>query len=73
MRNWIRGAVLAMALVCSATPALATPPLAAGYGEGFVEYWKKTFQKQDSIVMYTVGFGAVLILVLLSSGKWGKK
>ena len=69
MRSWITTALCSLFLLFVFAPTA----FAESYGEGFANYWKKSFAKQDTVVMSVVGFGVLLILVLLSSGKWGKK
>ncbi len=68
MRSWWTTALFSLMLLM----ANASPVQAESYGDGFVNYWKKSFAKQDGIVLGTLGFGTLCILVLLSSGNWGK-
>jgi hypothetical protein len=69
VRSWITTAFFSLFLLLLCAPTA----YAESYGEGFANYWKKALAKQDTVVMSVLGFGVLLILVLLSSGKWGKK
>jgi hypothetical protein len=68
VRSWITTALCSLFLLLVSAPMA----YAESYSEGFVNYWKKSFAKQDTVVMSVVGFGVLCILVLLSSGKWSK-
>ena len=69
MRSWLTTALCGVFLLLMSAPYAQ----AESYGDGFVNYWKKSIGKQDGVVMFVLGFGVLCILVLLSSGKWGKK
>ena len=68
MRTWLTTALCSLFLLVASAPYAQ----AESYSDGFVNYWKKSFGKQDTVVMTVLGFGALCIIVLLSSGKWGK-
>jgi hypothetical protein len=68
VRSRLTTALCSLVLLC----ATASFAHAESYGEGFANYWKKAFGKQDTMVLGVLGFGALCILVLLSSGKWSK-
>jgi len=67
--------ILALLLLAAfAVPAFAGDlalqlPVASGYGDGFVEYWKGTFKKQNNIVLFILLFGAFCITILVYSVK----
>jgi len=61
-----------MLLVASpASAAESSALLGSGYWAGFVDFWTGQFKKQDSIVMFTLGIGAVAIFII-TRGKWRK-
>lgn len=43
----------------------------SGYWSGFVDFWTGQFKKQDSIVMFVLGMGALSIFII-TRGKWRK-
>jgi hypothetical protein len=64
----------ALAVPLAAGPALAgadPAPLVAGYWAEFLDHWATVFQRQNGIVMGTIGFGA-LCLFIITRGKWKK-
>jgi hypothetical protein len=56
-------------------PALAGEPGGAAvfgdYWQGFKDYWKALFQKQNGVVMGVLGVGAVALFII-TRGKWKK-
>jgi hypothetical protein len=70
-------AVLAtLAVLLSPAPASAadgTPALFAfsAYWDGFVEFWGGMLKKQNGIVMFALGVGAVSLFII-TRGKWQK-
>lgn len=79
-RPSVRLAALAAlaALAVAASPAAAadaSPALFAGafggYWQGFVEFWTGMLKKQNGIVMFALGVGAVSLFII-TRGKWRK-
>jgi hypothetical protein len=48
-----------------------TPAVFGDYWNGFKEYWKAMFQKQNGVVMGVLGVGAVALFII-TRGKWKK-
>ncbi len=48
------------------------PLFAESYSQGFMNYWAKSFQKADTIVLFAVDMGVVCIAIIMMSGKWKK-
>lgn len=75
MTTTLRLAAPALALLLLPPTAAAAgtggPVLAAGYWEGFLEYWKGVFQQQNGVVMGVLGVGAVALFII-TRGKWRK-
>jgi streptogramin lyase len=59
------------ALATPATPAALDPVLLADYASEFLDYWKKQFQKQNTIMMSVLGVGIVALFIITRS-KWRK-
>lgn len=69
-------AVAALAVLLCPAPAAAadgSPAVFAlgSYWQGFVEYWGGMLKKQNGIVMFALGIGA-LSLFIITRGKWRK-
>ena len=67
-------AALALVLLhsapASAATGAATPPI-ADYWDGFVEHWSGMLKKQNGVVMFVLGLGAVSLFII-TRGKWKK-
>jgi hypothetical protein len=67
----------ALAVLATATPALAGPPglapvpLLADYWNDFIEHWTGVFQRQNGIVMGVLVVGAACLFII-TRGKWRK-
>ena len=46
-------------------------PLLAGYWNDFVEHWMGQLKKQNGVVLFALGVGAVGLLII-TRGKWVK-
>lgn len=66
-------ALTLLALITLAGPVAAGSgePLFGNYWQGFLDFWKGTFQKQNGVVMGVLGVGAVA-LIIITRGKWQK-
>ncbi len=76
MSSWFspfKIALLCLLLTCA--PALAAGEgqtvILADYWDGFLKYWKDTFQKQNGVTMGILLVGA-LSLFIITRGKWQK-
>ena len=61
-------------LLLACAPAVAGEPGGAVFGDywqGFLDYWKAMFQKQNGVVLGVLGVGA-LALFIITRGKWRK-
>lgn len=66
----------AVAVLASPTPAAAADGAPAvfalsEYWHGFVEFWGGMLKKQNGIVMFALGIGAVSLFII-TRGKWRK-
>lgn len=69
-------AVLSLALFASplqAAVASSAPvaPVFATYWDGFLDHWGGMLKKQNGIIMFALGVGA-LSLFIITRGKWNK-
>jgi len=66
-------ALTLLLLLLFAGPAAAGTggALFGGYWEGFIEFWKSVFQKQNGVVMAVLGVGAIALFII-TRGKWQK-
>jgi hypothetical protein len=68
-------ALALLLLVIFASPASAgqggSALLAAGYWQGFIEFWQGLFQRQSGVVMGVIGVG-IVALIIITRGKWNK-
>lgn len=69
-------ALAALALVCTAPPALAadgvgSAPLLASYWRDFLDHWGGVFKKQNGVVMGAILLG-IVCLFIITRGKWKK-
>ena len=78
LRHRTRIAVLALlAVALTAAPAAAAAPHAliggtfGGYWDGFVDFWAGMLKKQNGVVMFALGVGAVSLFII-TRGKWRK-
>jgi hypothetical protein len=71
---------LALALLVAAGLALTPAPAAAadpagpvfgGYWTGFVDFWTGAVKKQNGVVLFVLGIGAVSLFII-TRGKWRK-
>lgn len=70
--GWLMAALVCVLLLPAAASAAEPSGLiAAGYWAGFWDFWSGQFKKQDSIVLLTLGVGAVSIFII-TRGKWKK-
>jgi hypothetical protein len=69
-RQWLFAAAAILAL---ASPAAASDgaPLFGGYWSQFVNHWTGYFGKQNGVIMFALGLGAVSLFII-TRGKWKK-
>jgi hypothetical protein len=80
LRTAVTTALLAILMLSPALPAAtAAPPTATpsavfareSYWEGFADFWTSRLKRQDGIVMFALGVGAVSLFII-TRGKWKK-
>ncbi len=75
LRSIIAVAVVAVFLCTPALPqasaaaAPATPTVFAGadYWAGFVEFWSNSLKKQNGVIMFALGVGAISLFIITRS------
>src|SRR5262245_18683109 len=61
-----------MLLICAGPVAAGSgEALFGNYWQGFIEFWRSTFQKQNGVVMGVLAVGAVALFII-TRGKWRK-
>jgi hypothetical protein len=66
------GLVLTPAVATAADPtAGATAPVFGGYLHGFFDFWMGQLRKQNGVIMFVLGVGAVSLFII-TRGKWRK-
>lgn len=79
-RRWLR--VVAAATLFATLTTVSPRPLAAApaapavfaresYWDGFADFWTSRLKRQDGIVMFALGVGAVSLFII-TRGKWKK-
>lgn len=69
-------ALAALTLAVTAGPAAAAAPggaapLFGGYFRNFLDHWTGMLQKQNGVVLFALGVGAVSLFII-TRGKWRK-
>jgi hypothetical protein len=64
-------ALLALVMFAGPVAASSGDPLFGNYWQGFLDFWKTTFQKQNGVVMGVLGVGAIALFII-TRGKWRK-
>jgi hypothetical protein len=75
LRFFPLAALAVLALAVTAAPAAASPdgpsPLFGSYIRGFIDHWTGMLQKQNGVVLFALGVGAVSLFII-TRGKWRK-
>jgi hypothetical protein len=64
-------ALLVLVIFAGPVAAGTGEPLFGNYWQGFLDFWKGTFQKQNGVIMGVLGVGAVALFII-TRGKWRK-
>lgn len=68
---WVLAATVVLVAAGPVLASTSSPPLVADYWSEFVDYWRKAFRRQNSIVMTVLVVGAVALFIITRTN-WRK-